>query len=223
MAGPNPKANGIIERRAAWRAISMNRGRVLTPHPNLLPQGEKERLRGDSPHRLRHQDDERERDADDHAGDLAPAPADKSIQQEIASAIEDREFQDGRRPDLEMRPRQWRHHGGYERRPHPEVERAPGRAEDEPHAPRGVAERQGEEPQHPAEPEGDPLGQHPPMLTVRLWLVKQCHARVVGQFNFEPPYYNFARVHQSPRVTPAMEAGVSDHVWSIEEIVTLIS
>ncbi len=35
-------------------------------------------------------------------------------------------------------------------------------------------------------------------------------------------YYNFAKVHQTLRVTPAMEAGVSDHVWSIEEIVGLI-
>ena len=32
-------------------------------------------------------------------------------------------------------------------------------------------------------------------------------------------YYNFGRVHQALRVTPAMEAGVTDHVWSIEEIV----
>lgn len=35
-------------------------------------------------------------------------------------------------------------------------------------------------------------------------------------------YYNFARIHQTLRVTPAMEAGVSDHVWSIEEIVALL-
>ena len=35
-------------------------------------------------------------------------------------------------------------------------------------------------------------------------------------------YYNFARIHQSLRVTPAMEAGVSDHVWSIEDIVALL-
>jgi hypothetical protein len=34
-------------------------------------------------------------------------------------------------------------------------------------------------------------------------------------------YYNFGRVHQTLRVTPAMEAGVSSHVWSIEEIVSL--
>lgn len=35
-------------------------------------------------------------------------------------------------------------------------------------------------------------------------------------------HYNFARIHSSLRVTPAMEAGVSNHVWSIEEIVDLI-
>jgi len=35
-------------------------------------------------------------------------------------------------------------------------------------------------------------------------------------------YYNFARVHQTLRVTPAMEAGVANHVWSIEEIVGLL-
>lgn len=35
-------------------------------------------------------------------------------------------------------------------------------------------------------------------------------------------YYNFARVHHSLRVTPAMAAGVSDHVWDIEEIVGLL-
>ena len=35
-------------------------------------------------------------------------------------------------------------------------------------------------------------------------------------------YYNFARIHQSLRVTPAMEAGVADHVWSLEEIIALL-
>jgi len=34
-------------------------------------------------------------------------------------------------------------------------------------------------------------------------------------------WYNFARVHQTLRVTPAMEAGLSSHIWSIEEIVIL--
>jgi hypothetical protein len=31
-------------------------------------------------------------------------------------------------------------------------------------------------------------------------------------------YYNFGRIHQTLRVTLAMESGVSDHVWSLEEI-----
>jgi len=35
-------------------------------------------------------------------------------------------------------------------------------------------------------------------------------------------YYNFGRVHQTLRVTPAMAAGVSDHVWEVEEIVGLL-
>ncbi len=36
-------------------------------------------------------------------------------------------------------------------------------------------------------------------------------------------WYNFARVHKTLRVTPAMEAGISDHVWRFEEIVLLTS
>lgn len=36
-------------------------------------------------------------------------------------------------------------------------------------------------------------------------------------------WYNFGRVHQTLRVTPAMEAGVADHVWTVEEIVGLLS
>jgi len=35
-------------------------------------------------------------------------------------------------------------------------------------------------------------------------------------------YYNFGRIHKTLRVTPAMEAGVSDHIWEIEEIAALI-
>lgn len=30
-------------------------------------------------------------------------------------------------------------------------------------------------------------------------------------------YYNFCRVHQTLRVTPAMEAGLADHIWSLDE------
>jgi IS1 family transposase len=35
-------------------------------------------------------------------------------------------------------------------------------------------------------------------------------------------YYNFCRVHQTLRVTPAMEAGLTNHIWSIEELVSLL-
>lgn len=36
-------------------------------------------------------------------------------------------------------------------------------------------------------------------------------------------FYNYARIHKTLRVTPAMQAGISDHVWSLEEIAKLIS
>jgi IS1 family transposase len=35
-------------------------------------------------------------------------------------------------------------------------------------------------------------------------------------------FYNFGRVHKTLRVTPAMQAGISDHVWTLEEIAGLV-
>lgn len=35
-------------------------------------------------------------------------------------------------------------------------------------------------------------------------------------------HYNFGRIHKTLRVTPAMEAGVAKHVWSLEEIAALV-
>jgi IS1 family transposase len=35
-------------------------------------------------------------------------------------------------------------------------------------------------------------------------------------------YYNFCKVHMTLRVTPAMEAGLADHVWSVEELLGLL-
>jgi IS1 family transposase len=35
-------------------------------------------------------------------------------------------------------------------------------------------------------------------------------------------HYNFCRIHQTLRVTPAMEAGLTDHVWELEELVALL-
>ena len=45
------------------------------------------------------------------------------------------------------------------------------------------------------------------------------HAAMVALYFM---FYNFARVHQTLRVTPAMEAGVATHVWTVEEIVGLL-
>jgi IS1 family transposase len=35
-------------------------------------------------------------------------------------------------------------------------------------------------------------------------------------------HYNYCRIHQTLRITPAMAAGISDHVWSIDEVISLI-
>lgn len=36
-------------------------------------------------------------------------------------------------------------------------------------------------------------------------------------------HYNFCRIHQTLRVTPAMEAGVADHVWTLAELIALLN
>jgi len=36
-------------------------------------------------------------------------------------------------------------------------------------------------------------------------------------------HYNFSRIHKTLRVTPAMEAGVTDHAWTLEEIANILS
>src|ERR1700680_1468244 len=46
------------------------------------------------------------------------------------------------------------------------------------------------------------------------------HVAMIALFHM---HYNFCRVHQTLRVTPAMEAGLSDHAWSIHQIAMLIS
>jgi len=46
------------------------------------------------------------------------------------------------------------------------------------------------------------------------------HVAMIALFHM---HYNFCRIHQTLRVTPAMEAGISQHVWSISEIVELTS
>lgn len=45
------------------------------------------------------------------------------------------------------------------------------------------------------------------------------HAHTVALFM---TYYNFVRIHQTLRMTPAMAAGVSDRLWEVSDIVTLL-
>src|SRR5438270_11468630 len=46
----------------------------------------------------------------------------------------------------------------------------------------------------------------------------QNHAAMVA---IHAVHYNFARIHKTLRITPSMAAGLSDHVWSLEEIVLM--
>jgi IS1 family transposase len=45
------------------------------------------------------------------------------------------------------------------------------------------------------------------------------HAHQIALYFF---HYNFCRVHKTLRVTPAMEAGLADHVWTLEELCDLL-
>jgi hypothetical protein len=33
-------------------------------------------------------------------------------------------------------------------------------------------------------------------------------------------YYNLCRVHKRLRITPALEAGITDHIWTIRELIS---
>ena len=59
---------------------------------------------------------------------------------------------------------------------------------------------------------------HPP-VTNAFSTKMENHAAMVALYFM---HYNFDRVYQTLRVTPAMEAGIADHVWAIEEIVALL-
>ena len=47
----------------------------------------------------------------------------------------------------------------------------------------------------------------------------ESHAAMVALYT---TFYNFCRVHRSLRVTPAMQAGLTDHIWDMEEVVAHI-
>jgi IS1 family transposase len=67
-------------------------------------------------------------------------------------------------------------------------------------------------------------------LTIRMQMrlftrLTNAHSKKIENqgyaFAMQTVFYNFARIHQTLRVSPAMEAGISDHVWSVEEIARL--
>lgn len=47
----------------------------------------------------------------------------------------------------------------------------------------------------------------------------ESHAAMVAVYT---AFYNFCRVHKTLRVTPAMQAGLTDHIWTMEELVALM-
>jgi hypothetical protein len=36
-------------------------------------------------------------------------------------------------------------------------------------------------------------------------------------------WYNFGRVHQTLKTTPAIKAGIANHVWTVDEMVALLA
>jgi IS1 family transposase len=49
---------------------------------------------------------------------------------------------------------------------------------------------------------------------------KLSHLKAACAIHFA--HYNFCRIHQTLRITPAMAAGIADHIFSIEEIANLL-
>jgi IS1 family transposase len=47
-------------------------------------------------------------------------------------------------------------------------------------------------------------------------------AHHVAAVSLHMMFYNFVRIHQTLRITPAMAAGVSAHVWEISDIVKMV-
>ena len=47
---------------------------------------------------------------------------------------------------------------------------------------------------------------------------KLSHLKAAVALHFA--YYNFVRMHSSLRCTPAMEAGITDHIWAIDELLS---
>jgi hypothetical protein len=48
--------------------------------------------------------------------------------------------------------------------------------------------------------------------------VSKKRANLESAYALHFAYYNFCRIHASLRVTPAREAGITDHVWTLQEM-----
>jgi len=61
---------------------------------------------------------------------------------------------------------------------------------------------------------------HAPVHSANQWIQPQgrepCCAVAIHY-----RHYNFGRIHKSLRITHTMEAGIPDHVWTLEEIANL--
>lgn len=64
------------------------------------------------------------------------------------------------------------------------------------------------------------------MMNRRFTRLTNAHSKKVANhihfLNVTFMWYNFARINQALRVTPAMQAGIADHVWTVEEIIGLL-
>ena len=70
-------------------------------------------------------------------------------------------------------------------------------------------------------PESQPTDGRPTVHAPDKCVLKKFenHCHMVAIYH---AYYNFCRIHQTLRVTPAMEAGLTDHVWSLTELVSVL-
>jgi hypothetical protein len=68
----------------------------------------------------------------------------------------------------------------------------------------------------------DHADEHAPLHAADQCLLKE-GGQSQGALALYFMHYNFARIHKTLRVTPAMEASVADHVWSFEEIARLVA
>jgi transposase InsO family protein len=72
----------------------------------------------------------------------------------------------------------------------------------------------------PAERQNGSLRQRCKRLTRLTYAFSKKWENLKAALALHFAYYNFCRVHGSLRVTPAMEAGITDHVWTLDELVT---